>query len=61
MIATNQNNTLEKPNLDPYPDGPMRERDPEPDRISRPDTVPPPNSAPAQPDFPTPLPVNSPP
>jgi hypothetical protein len=43
-----------------YPDGPMRQRDPEPDRIPRQDTNPMPNSAPAQPNYPKTVPSNNP-
>jgi hypothetical protein len=42
------------------PQSPMRQRDPEPDRITRPDTLPPPNSAPVQPSIPQTAPATSP-
>lgn len=42
------------------PGSPMRQRDPEPDRITRPDTLPPPNSAPVQPSIPQTAPASAP-
>ncbi len=49
----------DKPN--PFPDGPMRQRDPEPDRIPRQDTNPVPNGSPVNPSSPLPMPAASPP
>ncbi|MBC7658131.1 MAG: hypothetical protein H7249_00330 [Chitinophagaceae bacterium] len=55
--ADNEMNIIR--DADPYPDGPMRQRDPEPDRIPRQDTNPTPNAVPQNPVYPKPLPATS--
>ncbi len=53
-------NSQDKPRRD-FPEGPMRQHDPDPDRISRTDTNPAPNSIPVVPSHPKPLPSTNPP